>query len=311
MKRILIVVAILLVLFLAVVYLFIPNRVKFSQQTTIHMNSKGLLRNLGNKQEWAKWWPEKNQPAGGPYTLNGRSYEPLDAKILSVPFRIGVDGGHVIADIGVVADGLENTTVFIEGSLPTSYNPFKRIQRYFTARGIRKDATTLLNQLNDHYATVLSVYGYNIRSEKVVDSTLLINMKEVTGYPGNGVVYALVDELKNYIKAQGAEETGFPMLNIFTKDSLQYLVKVAIPVNKKLPDSGTMSYRWMLGGGNILITEVKGGPAALRKAYLQIEQFISDFQRVAPAIPFESLVTDRRQQPDSSQWITRIYYPVM
>jgi hypothetical protein len=144
-----------------------------------------------------------------------------------------------------------------------------------------------------------------------VDSTLLTNIKEVKGYPSTAMVYSLVDELRTYISSQGARETGFPMLHIFTDDSVNYLLKVAIPVDKKLPDAGTISYRWMLGGGNILITEVKGGKNEISKAYRQIELYISEHKRVAPAIPFESLVTDRRQQPDSSQWITRIYYPVM
>ena len=49
----------------------------------------------------------------------------------------------------------------------------------------------------------------------------------------------------------------------------------------------------------------------IQKAYDQIQHYISDHNRVAPAISFESLVTDRRQEPDSSKWVTRIYYPVM
>jgi hypothetical protein len=67
----------------------------------------------------------------------------------------------------------------------------------------------------------------------------------------------------------------------------------------------------MLGGGNILITEVKGGQNEITNAYKQIQNYVSDYNRSAPAIPFESLVTDRRKEPDSSKWITRIYYPVI
>ena len=67
----------------------------------------------------------------------------------------------------------------------------------------------------------------------------------------------------------------------------------------------------MLGGGNILITEVKGGSNKINNAYKQIRNYISDYNRIAPAIPFESLVTDRSKEPDSSKWVTRIYYPVM
>ena len=62
--------------------------------------------------------------------------------------------------------------------------------------------------------------------------------------------------------------------------------------------------------GTALTTEVKGGPAAIRTAFLQLENYITDYQREAPLIPFESLVTDRLHEKDTSRWITRIYYPV-
>jgi hypothetical protein len=42
-----------------------------------------------------------------------------------------------------------------------------------------------------------------------------------------------------------------------------------------------------------------------------MELYISDHERVPPAIPFLSLVTNRMLEPDSSKWITLIYYPVM
>jgi hypothetical protein len=38
---------------------------------------------------------------------------------------------------------------------------------------------------------------------------------------------------------------------------------------------------------------------------------VQDHQRVAPAIPFQSLVTDRTKQPDTSKWVTRLYWPIM
>ena len=101
------------------------------------------------------------------------------------------------------------------------------------------------------------------------------------------------------------------MLNINSTDSSHYLVRVAIPVNKKLAGLGNISYKSMLGRGNILVTEVRGGNDEIVKAYKQIQNYIADHGRTPPAIPFESLVTDRREEQDSSKWITRIYYPVM
>jgi hypothetical protein len=101
------------------------------------------------------------------------------------------------------------------------------------------------------------------------------------------------------------------MLNIETADSINYHVRVALPISKVLSTSGEILEKRMPGQGNILVTEFKGGIDAANKAFAQIENYANDYQRVAPAIPFYSLVTDRLAEPDSSKWITKIYFPVM
>jgi hypothetical protein len=101
------------------------------------------------------------------------------------------------------------------------------------------------------------------------------------------------------------------MLNISTADSINFLTKVAIPVNKRLKDSGKISYRWMLGGGKILVTEIKGGFYSIKKGFTEMDNYVNDYKRIAPAIPFQSLITDRIREPDTTKWITKIFYPVM
>jgi hypothetical protein len=63
--------------------------------------------------------------------------------------------------------------------------------------------------------------------------------------------------------------------------------------------------------GKILIGEVRGGDATTKNAFAEMHNYVVDHQMTSPAIPFISLVTDRKQEPDSSKWISRIYYPVM
>jgi hypothetical protein len=161
------------------------------------------------------------------------------------------------------------------------------------------------------YSKTENIYGINIRQESVVDSILIFTHARSTEYPSVSFIYVLVDELKNYIKSQSANETGFPMLNVGSRDSTGYLVRVAIPVDKRLPSVGNISYKWMLGGGKILTTEIKGGVEATNRASIQMNNYITDYHLSAPAIPFLSLVTDRRKEPDSSKWVSKIYYPIM
>jgi hypothetical protein len=63
--------------------------------------------------------------------------------------------------------------------------------------------------------------------------------------------------------------------------------------------------------GNILVAEVKGGVYTAEKAIEVLSVYANDKKRISPAIPYQSLVTDRMQVSDTSKWITRLFYPVI
>ena len=206
---------------------------------------------------------------------------------------------------------MDSVKLIWEGRLATSANPIKRLQVYLKSQELKKDWDFLLEKIKTFFSKAENIYDVPIRHQKVVDSILISTYAPSKGYPSIEFIYNLVDQLKSYSARQSAKETGYPMLNISTSDSINYLTRVAIPVNKKLKSSGNISYKWMLGGGNILSTEVKGGFHSIDKAFKQLENYVNDHNRTAPAIPFQSLVTDRMQERDTSKWITRIYYPVI
>jgi hypothetical protein len=56
--------------------------------------------------------------------------------------------------------------------------------------------------------------------------------------------------------------------------------------------------------------EVKGGFLTIDAAYKELQLFIEDYQRTSMAIPFESLITDRRIEQDTMKWISIICQPV-
>ncbi|MFN8288886.1 MAG: GyrI-like domain-containing protein [Chitinophagaceae bacterium] len=312
MKKIVLILLMLVVVVCGFAYLYIPNTIVINSAKAIPVNKEGLYRKLGDTAEWQNWWPGKKRGAEtGTWDSRGFSYRLADIKTLSLPVTVSGKGFSAEAEITLLAEGPDSSVINFHSSFPSSSNPVKRIAAYFRAQKIKKTADEMLAAAGSYYRQTVHLYHYNIEKDHVVDSTLLFTYRETTSPPSVELIYSMVDELKAYIIKNHAKETGFPMLNVFTKDSIRYLVKVAIPVDRKLPDAGTISYRWMLGGGNILITEVKGGPAGIKKAYTYIEQYVEDHRRIAPAIPFESLVTDRRKEPDTSKWITRIYYPVM
>ncbi|MBI3137664.1 MAG: GyrI-like domain-containing protein [Sphingobacteriales bacterium] len=312
MKKWILLLLVLLTGAFAAVYLFIPGKMIIRTSVRIAANKDGLYRKLSNPASWTQWWPgDKTPDASGAYILGNTRFRPDAPRTLSLPFSISDGNLGTGAELTLLAIGTDSSTLHLEASVPGSSNPFQRINAWYRAKKIKEKLRVILESISHTYSAVAGVYDYDIQKKSVTDSNLVFIATEIKTVPDPVYIYSLVARLKNYLQEQQAVETGFPMLNVFTPDSVHYLVKLALPVNRRLPDSGDIHYRWMLGGGNILVTEVKGGPGEIRKAYGQILNYVNDHKRIAPAIPFESLVTDRLQEKDSSKWITRIYYPVM
>lgn len=313
MKKWLIGASLVLLTLLLCSYLIIPGSFSIEEKVQAQVHPRSFQRTVLLQEQWTKWWPGavKDTSAVPCFTYNGFTYTLSDSKLTTLAFSI-TDGDFsvdaLLHCIPISADSIEFNWM---AHKPLSPQPLKRWQSYFKSRQLDKDLKDVLNAMIAFYGNPDNIYGMHIQRSLVVDSTLFSTHAVSKGYPTPDFIYALVDQLKGYIAAQDAKVTGYPMLNVSTIDSLNFLTKVAVPVDRKLAPSGNMASRWMLGGGNILVTEAKGGPAAVQAAFHQLEQYISDYQRVAPAIPFESLVTDRRAVRDTGQWITRVYYPVM
>lgn len=312
MKKWILILIVLLGLAVGSVYVFIPARLKISQTVRIAANKEGLYRKLSNPGSWSDWWPgNKKADSTGAWELNGTRFIPLEQKMLSLSFSIKEGDTETTAELTLIAIKTDSCLLHVETSIPGPANPFRRVLAYLTAVKIKEGFATILQAIDTSYSQVSKLYDYDIRKKLVVDSNLVYISTETKAIPNTEQVYAMVKKLDDFIAVKNARATGYPMLHVFTRDSIHYEVKVAIPVDRRLSDAGEIHYKWMLGGGNILVTEVKGGPEEIKKAYIQVTHYVNDYKRIAPAIPFESLVTDRTMEKDSSQWITRIYYPVI
>lgn len=312
MKKWILILIVLLGLAVGSVYVFIPARLKISQTVRMAANKEGLYRKLSNPGSWSNWWPgNKKADSTGAWELNGTRFIPLEQKMLSLSFSIKEGDTETTAELTLIAIKTDSCLLHVETSIPGPANPFRRVLAYLTAVKIKEGFATILQAIDTSYSQVSKLYDYDIRKKLVVDSNLVYISTETKAIPNTEQVYAMVKKLDDFIAVKNARATGYPMLHVFTRDSIHYEVKVAIPVDRRLPDTGEIHYKWMLGGGNILVTEVKGGPEEIKKAYIQVTHYVNDYKRIAPAIPFESMVTDRTVEKDSSQWITRIYYPVI
>lgn len=308
MKKWLLILLIILVAASGVIFLLFPRNGQLLQNRKLVVNSKAFARSIHDEINWAKWWPGRVNSYGKKmqFEYNGNTFVISEKKLTSL-----------IVDIQHGIDSLKTELVFIPANADTvliswgEVNPATASKNRLKVSNINHDIAAILQRMQDYYAKEENIYGLKIKKESVMDSTLISTETTSQGYPSVGLVYGLIDKLKTYATQNDATESGLPMLNIFTKDSINYKVQAALPLNKKLKDGNEIHYRWMLGNGNILVAEVKGGSYTINKGFQAIEIYIQDHSMVAPAISFESLVTDRRAETDTSKWVTKLYWPVM
>lgn len=312
MKKWWIVFLIGIVLFFFILSSFFSRPVIIHENNTGKANPRATLRTMLQDSNLQKWWPgTSTQDEKGLHLFyDGYTFDVTDKKLSSLVFKITKQ--NYLAEGLLSFFPLYPDSVAFSWQVETKNNHLlQAINSHFKSNRLKKDLAEILQKIKPYFSNFDNLYKFHIQKTFVTDSILISTSAESKGYPSTEFIYNLIHQLQHYSNLNGSKQTGYPMLNINTTDSINFLTKVALPVDKKLKSSGKIEYKWMLGGGNILVIEVRGGPEKINEAFEELQIYISDFQRLSPAIPFQSLITDRSQEPDTSKWITKVYWPVM
>lgn len=308
-------IGLLVVLMVALIssYFLIPATLNISKVVRINATGSGTDRFLGDKLKWARWWPvnssQLSNDTSGRFSYNNLIFQPGRRFLNTSEIIIGENNDTLSSTINVVSVRIDSLQVLWQCKIESSLNPVKRISQYFYAVAIKNSMTDILDTLKTFLEKNENIYNAVIRHTTVQDSSLIAIKMHLTNYPGNDTVYSLINTLRTYSRKFGAKETNFPMLSI-RKDSTGFATMVALPVDKVLPANGSIIFKRLIQG-NLLVTEIKGGGIkTIEEKLVQMDNYVEDYQIISPAMPFESLVTDRSLETDTAKWVTRIYYPV-
>ncbi len=289
----------------------LPANNSFSKKVYIRTSINATKRFLFIQNSWIKWWPsrlqddlatsDKKENDSYLYTLQNAAYTGVDIAVKKNENKF-----KTFAELLQVSkDSILVTWSF---QLPGTKNPFKKISNYFYTKTLKKDADDILENLKAFLENKDNIYGISIKQTIVTDTALIAKKYASISYPSTEVIYSLIQQLQNYIISQNAVQINPPMLHI-KYDSGVYKTMVAIPVNKEFPGNDTFLLKRMFPG-KILVTQVKGGIYTTENALRQLDTYLDDYQLTSPAIPFESLITNRMEVHDTSKWITKVYYPI-
>jgi hypothetical protein len=316
MKKWLFVFAAFFVLLLISPYALIPSNIIISKVTAIECSHDGAFKILSDESTWSKWWPVSDSLHHHPATakpvfvFQKDSYEP--GQLYTNGVQINIRNNESSLSSSLMLFPLRDDSVVAEWqcTMAASHNPFARIAQYLRAVTIKKNMNTILTSLHDFLQIQKNVYGITISETSITDTLLVATKSLLSAYPSTRDIYRSAAILKNYIASKGAKVTGRPMVNVTKINNNQFEMMVAIPANRELQADGNIFFRKMIPG-NFLVTEVRGDISAINAAQKGMEDFMADYQKTSMAIPFQSLITDRTIEADSSKWITKLYEPVM
>lgn len=292
-------------LLLTSVYLIIPRHIRAEASVTMHAAMPAVSRTLQANDNWKKWWPSETafHFSGKEYFISGKIFNAFDIDI--------IDGKDSLRSRLVLAlTEVDSTLAGWTAEMSSSINPFKRVAQYRRIKNLQKNMLSILNSMKAFMEETENIYGIHVTETTVRDSVLIFTRRAFTHFPSAQEIDALIQQLKKYIAANKAIEKNYPMLHVMKADTTHYEAMVAIPVDRRLPETKNFVPKFLLKGGNILEAEVKGGPHTIENAFREFEHYRSDHKYTSPAIPYQLLITDRVREADTSQWITRLYYPV-
>jgi len=312
MKKFLVGVIILLLLFVALIYLLIPSHIEIKTSSIIKVSPQAAVRVLSRKAEWKTWWPgaAANDSLSSMLQYGGTSYK-IDQH-LSNAFDIDIlkkqDSVHSL--LTLLPLHIDSLAIEWNGITNTGINPFNRIDQYFKVKDTKNDMEQILASLKKFLEDQKNIYGIDIRREIVQDTFVVVKQEILSELPSITSIYKSIQDLRLHIKKFGAMETNPPMVNVEKQPNFSFRVMVAIPVDHEIPNSDGIEFRRLVKG-YILVADVQGGPATVAKGFEEMKNFIADYSRSQVAIPFESFVTERNIETDTAKWKTRIYFPII
>ncbi len=290
------------------VYLLVPRQLNIQKETLIRANINAAAFYYRSAAKMLAWWPG-NMEADSTLQYNGYRF--------SVTKRYE-DGADIVISKGdwqqpsvfsLIATGKDSMILNWKLAIPTGMNPIGKLRKRYEAAELKLAMDSIVANFRRFTENTENTYGITVSKGKFTDSILVTSSWYSPEFPTTEKIYEEIAGLEHLSAQHNATITNVPMLHISKDEQHGYNTMVAIPVNKEVPVGGQRAIK-RLFTGNTLITEVKGGYATVAIAEKRFERYKIEYSYVSPAVPFQSLVSNRLLVKDSSQWITRLYYPI-
>ncbi|MBS7563005.1 hypothetical protein KHS38_01195 [Mucilaginibacter sp. Bleaf8] len=299
-RRLLSLIVLISVIAIAAVFVLIPPYVKIYRQVKVYTPEQAVIKYVMHTKKWSNWLPNAN-----------RKFIVQKSTISEITGRLLTGNDTAESTVGyAVRDG---RTIYLTWNavVRTGVNPLKRVLLYQSRNNVVRRIDSILANAKQFLEDDRQVYGIHVQNAKIEDSIVLATKRMSKSALPLEEVYKAIKELRAYAVKTKADKAGYPMMNVTQLNTKAYLTTLAIPINKPVSSNNDFFIKKLVYNANLLTVNVKGGNSRIKTALNQLSLYMLDNGYTSPAIPYEELVTDRVQTPDSSKWITRICYPVL
>ena len=308
MKPVLLIFSLLLLIILGAVYYFIPTQQTFNYGITINCTEDGANRYVIQKDKWQSWLPGDKKDNEF-YSYQNIQYRFNNILLNGIETTIIHNEDSTKGFLQFLNYSIDSTRLQWTSAITLSANPFKRVVEYMQKQKLKNTIELFVNEIGNYFNQPENIYGFKVEKLKQVETSMVSIKQTFDHYPTTNEIYSMIQLLKDYIHAKGVEEKDFPMLHVYQETPTAYQTMTAIPVKTEMASEGKFQLKRMMMG-SILMAEVKGGVASVTIAEQAFTNYVKDYKKSSPAIPFQSLVTNRLLETDTSKWVTRLYYPV-
>jgi hypothetical protein len=304
---------VILLLGVTSIYILIPAKIVITNISSAEATITGEFRYISQNENWEKWWRDadgKPHSVGEPFRYGTSEFRINRQSYNAVGIDIRQDGGNIPSFLNLISYAIDSTGAVWACETPSTVNPFLRVRNYLNAREIKKNMTGVMKVFSAFISKPKNVYGMTIYKTTVHDTLMVSARFTSPDYPTTAQLYGYFDTLKHTIVKQKALPLGFPIMNLRKMPDGSFETQTGMPTSRLLKNDGKI-LALRMPPGLFMTADITGGTYTVDEAMRQLELFIQEYNRIKIATGFQILITDRRNEPDTTKWITKIKIPIV
>jgi effector-binding domain-containing protein len=321
---------VILFLFYLALAFYAPTSLKIEESTIIDAEPEIVYPHVACFKNWEPWNPwdamdstnvnefsEQLCGVGSWYAWKGEKtgtgrQEIVDAKsseYIKCQLVFGMSPSPQISEwfFTDVEEGTKVTWNYIGTETPFFQRPMNLIGKYFLTEAYKSGLKNLKSVVESVDAT--AAFDIKIQRVKIPTTNYLVISGEI--HPSEIADFYTENFAKilDYATAEGAEMSGYPSGFYYTWSDTLTKMAAAIPVNKKIAGNDEIEFR-AIAEGDALQVDHYGAYDQTGSAHYAIEDYANENGLELMNITIEKYVTDPGEEPDTSEWLTEVVYPL-